>query len=458
MEMLHEKFVKPLREDIEHVSLDMAINGLDIDHYECLNMESSPGFPYVKDRRSGDKGKKFLFTQLHNDGERTNYKAKPMLVNDIVKRLLTMLKRILPFTVWVHCLKDERRMMKKIWEMATRIFTMGPVDLTLLGRMLTMDFVAAYMAAKGNFYSMVGIDISSPEWTKLYNRLRSVGIKGGDGDYSKYDGILDPDLMYAAMRLIAKWYDKYAPHGTYLDFYGHEIFITSKQRSFILHLFAVEFVHSIQLVLDILHQKAQGNPSGNWLTVILNTIVGEFLLILSFLDIAQDTGRYEYFSVEAYLENIRDAIFGDDNMFCATPAVLEWFNPLSLSVKLAEYGITYTTADKSGADQSEKSVDDLRFLKCGFRPHEKYPEKKMANIDTDSIFELTNWIRECPDELEQTRVQLHEALRFSYYHGKMFYDEMRVRINDAIDQAGVDIQKFGDEYELLDAVFLSKFF
>jgi hypothetical protein len=454
---IHEEHVLPLRDNIGHMSMDMAINGCEIDHYDGLNMDSSPGLPWVKQRPQGAEGKKWLFTALHSDGEMCNYYPCETLQRAVMERLTLMLDLKLPFSVWQHCLKDERRKMQKIYDVSTRIFTMAPVDLTILGRMFTMDFVAAFIAAHSKFYSAVGIDPYSPQWTRLYERLRRFGTIGGDGDYAKYDGILDADLIDKTMSLIADWYDKYAPEGTVLDFYGKKIRIDPAARRRILKMFGIEFVHTWQLVLDILHKKCQGNPSGNWLTVILNSIVGEFLLLLCWLMIVEQSGKLEYFSCDSYMKNVSDAIFGDDNMFVASNEVLEFFNPQSLSDKLAEFGIEYTSADKTGAS-GLTDVRKLRFLKCGFIPHENYPEKMKANLDKLSIAELTNWIRKCPDELAQCREQCYEALRFSYYHGFKFYDELRRSINKAIDEAGNPFGKFGDEYCLLDSVFLDKFF
>jgi len=421
-------------------------------------MESLPGYPYTKEKPSGAKGKKFLFDQLHKDGDRTNYRAKPIVVERLQHRIDTMLRKNLPDSVWVHCTKDERRPMAKVRAIKTRLFTMAPVDLTLLTRMMTMDFVAAYIAAHAEFYSAIGIDVYSPKWTKLYNKLAKKGRRGGDGDYGTYDGGLDPDSMYESMDIINDFYMTHAPEGTFLDFPNRRIFLNPAARKYFLRMLGVEFVHTLQLVLDILHRKGQGNPSGNALTAILNSIVGEIYLMVIYLVLCDDFKQYDYFSLDKYTLLISDIIFGDDNEYTISDQIIDWFNPKNIGQALAKFGIEYTTADKSGSEQSTKNLDDLRFLKCGFRHHDVFPDRILATMDPDTIYELTNWTRICPDQFQQCRDQCHEALKLAYHHGPRFYNDLRIRINNAINEAKVPMERFADEYDLLDDVFLSKFY
>ena len=261
--------------------------------------------------------------------------------------------------------------------------------------------------------------------------MRRVGSRGTDGDYGEYDGTLDNDCIDDSMGLIADWYDDHAPNGSTFLVDGKLLYMTPSQRRKILRLLGVVFCHTFQIVVDILHRKVQGNPSGNPITVIINSMCGEEYLLCVFLTLAMTFRRTEYYSLDKYEEEVADMIFGDDNGITATEPVLEWFNPSTISKQFEELGIKYTSADKSGECQL-KTVDELRFLKCGFVGHPDYPDRKLATLDEKSIYELTNWIRKCPDEVEQLRTQLGNALRFAYFHGLRFYEELRTLINRAI--------------------------
>ena len=196
-----------------------------------------------------------------------------------------------------------------------------------------------------------------------------------------------------------------------------------------MRLLGVVFCHTFQIVVDILHRKVQGNPSGNPITVIINSMCGEEYLLCVFLMLAMTFRRTEYYSLDKYEEEVADMIFGDDNGITATEPVLEWFNPSTISKQFEELGIKYTSADKSGECQL-KTVDELRFLKCGFVGHPDYPDRKLATLDEKSIYELTNWIRtsDCNDARTLTLDNCNEALRFVFFHGKQAFAQLREAI------------------------------
>lgn len=444
------------------ISFDAMVNGYDVDGYKALEMDSSPGLPWKKSRPVGEVGKKYLFNEyLDLDTGRKLYSMGSDLWQAVVLTLRQLRDGIRPPSLWVHCTKDERRKMEKIRAVNTRIFTMAPVHITLACRALTLHFTAAFYRNMGKSYSAVGVDPHSDKWTIFMQKMAQVSTVGGDGDYGKYDGTLDPDLIMDAMNLIADWTMSHWASNThtYNGYFiytgdGDNIFFSPEQYRRALGILGVEFTHTTQIVFDVIHRKVQGNPSGNVLTVVLNTIVGAMYLRLAYLELRKEEDKNSFSSergisfpsLRDYDRDVKDWIYGDDNLYAISPTITHWFNPQRLSQYFARYGITYTTADKSGVEQVLKPLSALRFLKRGWRRDEDYPQVFRAPIDVDTIYELTNWIRECPNEDEQLETQIEGALREAWAHGKEFYEKFLSECNVALKTVGM--KQFANEYDM----------
>ena len=61
---------------------------MEVEHIDVINMDASPGYPWVSSRPRGEKGKKYLF---NIDGSYTNsaprYVAKPELKDAVKYRM-----------------------------------------------------------------------------------------------------------------------------------------------------------------------------------------------------------------------------------------------------------------------------------------------------------------------------------------------------------------------------------
>jgi len=451
---------------VHELTMEEVVNGLPMAGYAGLEMDSSPGFRWKKKRPAGVEGKAFLFDEriveagftyrVGEDGPeepvpgwpdcKKLWSMKPELDLRVWDDLQALKRGERPFFLWEHQLKDERRPIKKIKDVNTRIFTMAQVNATVVARALTMNFTARFYESVAQGFSAVGIDTHGPLWAKLQRELLNVSNKGCDGDFGKFDGTLDPDLIMDTLRIIARWQDHLTlwrrdvntGQWTNLTFDREEL-----ERALI--VLAGDFIHTYQIVMDCLHRKWQGNPSGNCLTVVLNTIVNAMYLRLAFA--ALKTEAPLYLPVVAYDKFVKDWYYGDDNVLAICPDILDWFNPSRISEYFATLGIDYTTADKSGIKQQTKDVRDFRFLKRGWRPDEEFRHLKWDPIDPDTINELTNWIRSCDDPDLQLREQFGNALYESAAHGRIFYCSFLEKCNAALKQVGLD--EFPNEYDEL---------
>lgn len=433
--------------DVRVMTEDLAINATTwSEGYEPLKMDTSPGWPY---KLRNPLGKKRYFDF---DAETLQWKMKPSL-RKIVKDNVMMLKNgKLPCWIWPHCLKDERRPLEKVRSVKTRIFTMAPLDLTIVVRMLTMHFTAAMYRASGKSFSSVGINPHGVGWTHVAQNMLRAGECHGDADYGRYDGTLDADLISSAMKSIGEWYWKKMKEGSHIEirFDDGDVVEFDKdgyQRA--LQLLASEFVHTKQLLRRTLHQKVQGNPSGNALTVVLNTLVGYQYLAIAFIQLARTEKvipRYAKWKEEVWIN-----VYGDDFTISTRPSIWMWFNTSEIAKFMAQFGIELTPASKTG-EHELKSIEEVQFLKRKWKRHPEFPDRFTAPIAKDTIYEMLNWMRKNDDPDKQLREQIDEALREAAAYDSGFYDTLLGQIRQS-EAPG----SFPNEFGVLDCCWLGQF-
>jgi len=319
-------------------------------------------------------------------------------------------------------------------------------------RALTMHFVAAMYGAWGRTFSSVGLNPLGPDWSTLAHNMLSRGQVHGDADYGAYDGTLDPDLIRNCMDAIYEWWVCNSNQDNYeVRLQGETIIFTKKEYQRALRILAIEFIHSIVILRRKMDHKVQGNPSGNPLTVVINTMVGFQYLSIAYFNLALKNGivpRYRDFKRDIWLN-----VFGDDFTISMNEFTAQWYNTRAISQFLGEYGFDLTPATKSG-EHEDKRLDELQFLKRKWVKSDLYPHRYKAPIDENTIYEYTNWIRRSPDNDEQTIIQLETALVECHMHGQSFYGRFREELNLYSKELG---RRFPDEYEITDAVWNAQF-
>jgi len=415
-----------------------AINGVEgFEFYDRMNMSTSAGYPYVLRKPAGSVGKVWLFS-VGKTGNENDYEINDVeLKGNYERREWNARLGFRSESVWTDCLKDERRTMEKVRAGKTRVFTIAPVDYTILFRKYFLSFAAFYYQNRLKTHSAVGIDCEGPEWTQLYDKLREVGPEGFAGDYSAFDGKLDPDLIRASCDLINHWYDD------------------GDENALVRQVLMDEMVHTVQIANNLVYVKHRGNPSGNPLTVIINSLVGAYYLRLVWRMSCEQRGRLDLRALKNYDKYVRDSIYGDDNIVAVHPEVHDIFNAQVVHDILGTHHIEYTDADKSSAIVPIRPLDDLTFLKRGFKQHHKRRLIQLAPISTVTIQELTNWIRECDDEREACLENVDTAIRFAYHHGEEYFNDFVVRVNNALVDRGLPAR--GDCFDDFDGAFISNF-
>lgn len=399
---------------------DEAINGLPFDYFDALQMDTSPGWPYCLRKPPNTKGKRFLF-RTEEVPERRYYLQDMELIEKLNAReeALCLGKRV-P-SIWVDMIKDERRKIKKIEEAKTRCFVIPPVDYTIAFRKYVLAFAAHFYGMHSQSFSSVGMDPFSYDWTRMMTRLLAKGKKGFAGDYVQFDGRIPPEFIDAVCEIVNDWYND-----------GPENAL--KRR-----VLFDELCHTMQLSMGTVYTSHQGNPSGCPITSIFNSIVNALYLRVAYLSMAPP----EESSIKSYNENVAETTYGDDFIAVPTEKVGSWFNMHTYVAFWKNYGIDITAPDKETEMEPLTDVLDLAFLKCTTR---KVGNLYVALMDKNTITEMTNWIRESPDDHLATEDNANQALRFSFFWGKEYFEENRRLLLNASKRIGKVLDLYDYEH------------
>jgi hypothetical protein len=410
-----------------------SINGKPaLQHCEPLNFDTSPGYPYVLTRPARSKGKAYLF-----EGEAPDRWIKdPILLDRFHTRESLALDNKRIDSLWISCLKDERRPLNYVKIGKTRTFIYAPADLVLLSRKYFMAFNAAFFGNALRFFSAAGIDPESYDWTIMTNRLLEVSDSGFAGDFGNYDGTLIAEVIDAVCDIINAWYNDSFPQVRKVLF--------------------SEYIHTQMCCLSTVFYKHSGNPSGNPLTTPINSIANAIYMSYCWLKLAPAHLR----DLSFFSTNVRFFVYGDDNIFAVTPQALPFFNMKTVSAELATYGLDYTTPDKTSSISVEHApVLSWTFLKRGFR---KYKNFYFPLMNQSTITESVNWIRKSPDPWTQTLQSVSSGLRFAFFYGAEYFNAMRDAVLEVCQSLGRTFplptyeyynQQFGATYQLPTLVF-----
>uniref|UniRef100_A0AB38ZJZ4 RNA-directed RNA polymerase n=1 Tax=Crocidura lasiura ribovirus 12 TaxID=3139490 RepID=A0AB38ZJZ4_9VIRU len=409
----------------EILTMEQTLQGLEmIDGMDRLPMNTSPGWPYTKTRPTTELGKAYLF-----DAEQKRITDKDLERNwDARLALAKRGERVQ--SVWTCCLKDERRPLAKIASGSTRLFVIPPVDFSLLMRMYTLDFSVAIKMNRHESFTKVGIDTQSFEWTQLYNYLASCSEFVVAGDFARFDGTLPPELTHQFFEHCNFYY---STHGA----------CTEEDRT-VRRVLADESVHTVLLAKEEIFVTHVGNKSGNPNTVNINSFANYYYMALSYLGLAE---RYcpEQATMDKFRKNVKLAIYGDDNVLAIKKEILEWYNQLTIADFLDDFGIEYTNETKTGLTKYKK-LDDASFLKCRFANHESIAKVKVPHMTEATILELLNWTRKAPDQDELLESNCNDALRFAYFYGAKYFNELRAKIVRSLKSVNLtlDIMTYSD--------------
>jgi len=370
--------------------METLINGNDEKYIDCLNMKSSPGWPYEK----SNEGKKHLF-DINNNGK---YIPKGLLKTRLEERRELGIKGERIASIWTDCLKDETRPMDKIDQIKTRSFSVAPVDYNIWLRHYTMDFKKRICDNRIKNGISIGINPYSLEWTQLAHHMTEYSNTGYAGDYAGYDRLLHSELMDMCLEFV---YDNL------------------EQKSDEDYTFFRTLVNELKFAIctanNYVYVRTQGLPSGADFTASLNSMVGICYLFYSWIV----TAPTKHQNIASFINNVKYQVYGDDNMFFPRDSVKVFYNFETVRDALKKIGITYTPETKDDLNNTAaRPIHEMQFLSNGFRPENGLFKATLKMI---SIIEMTNWITNKIPSYQATKDNINTALRFLYFYGPNVY-------------------------------------
>lgn len=256
---------------------------------------------------------------------------------------------------------------------------------------------------------LVGIEPTSREWEELYEHLTKYSKTNMiAGDFSGFDTRMAAQITAAAAKIMVSWYE--------------EIGCTEEDLAYVRGALS-DIIHPNILFEGDLYRFANGNPSGNLITVQLNSICNSLMM------------RYVYYSLnrnvkEKFAENISLATYGDDNAM-SVKHHCKWFTHTACQKEFERLDIGYTMADKGAESVPYIPIELISFLKRNFVKHETL-NKIVAPIEEDSILKKFFWIKK-PTETplsfaEQFGAYTDGSFREAYLHGKVYYEQFIEKI------------------------------
>lgn len=349
------------------LTYEEAVSGSPIsDYIDGLNRRSSPGYPFVFDKKPEFPGK----TTWFGKDEWVFDEDIREICEERIRR--GKLGERCP-TVWSDTLKDERRPIEKVNALKTRVFSHGPMDYTIVFRMYFLGFIAHIMENRIQNEQSIGTNPFGMDWKLTAKKLSRFGHRVFAGDFSQFDGTLNSCIMKEFASVANQFYND------------------GEENARLREVLMLDVFNSVHLCSGKYIQLTHSQPSGNPLTTILNSFYNSVSMRIAY---------YRCFDSKApaFRDNVSMVSYGDDNVVNFSETVAEKFNQNTVTRAYASFGMIYTDESKSNGEIADwRTLSEVNYLKRGFRlEHGEW----RAPLALETILEGCNWIRKCPDAQE----------------------------------------------------------
>lgn len=320
--------------------------------------------------------------------------------------------------------KDEPTLLTKE---KVRHFQSAPVALQIVirkyflpvARFLSMNPLVAECA--------VGINAHGSEWEEMETYICEYGTdRILAGDYSKYDLRMPAQLILRAfdiMTTIAQWSGNYSPD---------DIAVMRSVRG--------EVAYPLMAYNGDLIRLTGSNPSGQNLTVYINSIVNSLLWRMGFFN------AYPNFKGNAR-EAAHMIIYGDD-IKGGVKEGFELFNHISFADFLSRNDMVFTMPDKESKPVEYMNDADADFLK---RKNAFLPElgHYVGQLAEDSIFKSlhSNLKSKAVSSDEVAAGNIDGALREWFFYGREHFEKRRMQMIEVAKSMPIKPSTLSEDFD-----------
>lgn len=321
------------------------------------------------------------------------------------------------------CLKDEPTPINKD---KVRVFQAAPIVLQLFVRMYFLPIVRLLSLFPLDSECGVGINTVGPEFDALAEYMRKFGVdRILAGDYSKYDLRMPAQLIFAAFSILID----------IAIYFGYD-----EESIIIMRAVATEIAYPFMMYNGDLVQHIGSNPSGQNLTVYINSIVNSLLMRCCFFSIYKNVAFRDAAAMMTYGDDVKGSV----------SKKYDEFNHLSYTKWLAEHDIVFTMPDKTSTPTKYMNDKDADFLKRSNVYNEDL-EMWQGALSEQSIFKslFANLESKVLTPRELAAQNIDGALREWWFHGRDVYEKRRVQMQQVANrhQMNVDCNLLNKDYD-----------
>lgn len=407
-----------------------AING--IYGLKQLDLSTSPGFPYVFNNKGKGKRNWFIVDRIEESGF-THYKMDDRLQRYVDVRLEKARDGIIYETYFIDTLKDEPRPCEKVKLGKTRLFQIGPMDLTIAVRKYFGAFLAHLTLSYNDGAHGIGMNCNSAQWHDLV-KFMSFYQDHDAGDFSDYD------------------YSTSFQTGMNFADQANQFYDDGDENKIIRMTLIATCINSYHIVDTNIIYSDQGMNSGVAVTAHMNGNSNMFNTRLGYLSLCEPT-------LNEFNAKVKEKYYGDDQWLNTHPEIRDKFNMFTLEKFYQKWGYVYTTPDKSDLTKPWFNLDEVSFLKrkTVFR---KDLGIYVGQLSKDIIEEIPRWSESDPnnmrDQMNRFNSALNEAANYDigyFEHLRLIYtrycrrlcsDHHNIDANDLFNYFDVIDRNYGD--------------
>nr|QXV86543.1 nonstructural polyprotein [Dicistroviridae sp.] len=375
-----------------------SVEGCNDDFMSAICRSTSPGFPYMFNNMGHAGKSKWLGTDSNFNYDTIYGKQLRQDVEILIDNC-----RLGKIT-GVYCvdtLKDEKRLISKVINGKTRVFSACPQHFVIAFRKYFLGFAAWVMHNRIDNELAIGTNVYSYDWHRIAKRMQKKGNAIVAGDFSNFDGSLNSQIMWRILDIVNEWYDD------------------GENNKLIRAGLWCHIVNSVHIKENDIYMWTHSQPSGNPFTTIINSMYNSIIKRMAWSDIMKP---HKLSGMSHFNKYVSFISYGDDDIINISNTVLCHFNQNSLTKALEKLGHIYTDESKeSGICKDYRSLSEIHFLKRSFRWCEEL-QRYVAPLQEEIIYEMINWTRNDfdPDEIMITNIET--ATREFVLHGKNYYD------------------------------------
>jgi len=433
---LHKAEVKPL----SHQETISGITGRRF--VDAMVASTSVGYPI------GGPKSRFMIDLPPTDEHQCPREFTPEIQAEIARVLTLCDAGDIPNLIFGASLKDEPT---KFGLHKVRVFQAAPLALQYALRKYFLPIARVLSLYPLISELAVGVNAHGPEWHELTQFMCKFGEdRILAGDYSKYDLRMPAQLTIAAFSIMIR----IARHvGNY-----------SSADIARMEVLAHEVCTPLVAYNGTLIRFLGTNPSGQNLTVYVNSIVNSLLHRICFFEIypiesMSRIGRELSLGRDAtYRDIVATMTYGDDAKGSVRPG-FDLFNHISMANILKENDMVFTMPDKTSTPTHYMSRYEADFLKR----RDRYEEELglfVGCLDEDSIFKSLHSILKptavTPEEVCAQNID--GALREFFFHGREVFEHRRQQMKQIAEEANLycltldqdfddRVQAFKEKYE-----------